>query len=113
MLRTVTADTEVRGDGLAAGDRVIVGLESANMDTAVFGDDAGTFVLGRPTARRHVSFGHGVHLCLGAELSRIEISTALGALLDRLPTLALAPGATYDDVTSPMFCGPQRVDVVW
>lgn len=79
----------------------------------MFGADAGTFVLDRPTARRHFSFGHGVHLCLGAELSRIEISTVLDALLDRLPTLALAPGATYDDVASPMFCGPQRVDVVW
>lgn len=113
VLRTVTADTTVEGEPLAEGDRLIVGLESANTDEATFGDDAGRFVADRPSARRHVSFGHGVHLCLGAELSRLEISTMLGALLDRLPGLALAPGATYEDVTSPMFCGPQRVDVVW
>lgn len=113
VLRTVTADTEVDGEALAADERLIIGLESANMDEAVFGADADAFVLDRPTARRHFSFGHGVHLCLGAELSRIEISTVLDALLDRLPTLALAPGATYEDVASPMFCGPQRVDVVW
>jgi cholest-4-en-3-one 26-monooxygenase len=113
VLRTVTADTSLAGEALAADERLIIGLESANMDTAVFGDDADAFVLDRPTARRHFSFGHGVHLCLGAELSRIEISTVLDALLDRLPTLALAPGATYTDVGSPMFCGPQRVDVVW
>lgn len=113
VLRTVTTDTQLAGEALGAQERLIVGLESANGDEAVFGADAGTFVLDRPTARRHFSFGHGVHLCLGAELSRIEISTVLDALLDRLPTLALAPGATYDDVASPMFCGPQRVDVVW
>lgn len=113
VLRTVTGDTALDGEAMAADERLIVGLESANMDTAVFGEDADAFVLDRPTARRHFSFGHGVHLCLGAELSRIEISTVLEALLDKLPTLALAPGATYDDVASPMFCGPQRVDVVW
>jgi cholest-4-en-3-one 26-monooxygenase len=113
VLRTVTTATTVGGDALGAGDRLVVGLESANLDEQAFGDDAERFVLDRPSARRHVSFGHGVHLCLGAELSRLEISTVLVALLDRLPGLALAPGATYDDVTSPMFCGPQRVDVVW
>ncbi|MEJ2864060.1 cytochrome P450 [Actinomycetospora flava] len=113
VLRTVTGDTALDGEAMAADERLIIGLESANMDTTVFGEDADAFVLDRPTARRHFSFGHGVHLCLGAELSRIEISTVLEALLDRLPTLALAPGATYDDVASPMFCGPQRVDVVW
>jgi cytochrome P450 len=58
-------------------------------------------------------FGYGIHLCLGAELSRTEISTALTALLDRLPTLRLAPGTRYEGVESPMFCGPQRVEVVW
>ncbi|GAY07563.1 cytochrome P450 [Pseudonocardia sp. N23] len=113
VLRTVTGPTDVDGDDMAADDRLIVGLESANMDEAVFGPDAADFDLRRPTARRHLSFGHGTHLCLGAELSRIEISTALGALLDRLPGLRLAPGAAYVDVASPMFCGPRSVDVVW
>jgi cytochrome P450 len=113
VLRTVTTATDVGGEALVEGDRLVVGLESANLDEAAFGADADQFVLDRPSARRHVSFGHGVHLCLGAELSRLEISTVLVALLETLPTLALAPEATYDDVTSPMFCGPQRVDVVW
>ncbi|GEL21122.1 hypothetical protein PSU4_00760 [Pseudonocardia sulfidoxydans NBRC 16205] len=113
VLRTVTGPAHVDGDSVAAGDRLIVGLESANMDEEVFGPDAADFDLHRSTARRHLSFGHGIHLCLGAELSRIEISTALGALLDRMPGLRLAPDATRVDVASPMFCGPQRVDVVW
>jgi cytochrome P450 len=113
VLRTVAEPTELGGVALTPGERVVVGLESANMDEEVFGGDADDFVLGRPSARRHFSFGHGVHLCLGAELSRIEISTVLNALLDRLPGLRLAPDAEWRDVASPMFCGPQRVDVVW
>jgi len=113
VLRTVANSAEFGGAHLEPGERVVIGLESANMDEQVFGDDADDFVLGRPTARRHFSFGHGVHLCLGAELSRIEISTVLNALLDRLPGLQLAPDAAWREVESPMFCGPQQVDVVW
>lgn len=113
VLRTVAGPVEVEGAHPQVGERVVVGLESANMDEAVFGADAEQFVLGRPTARRHMSFGHGVHLCLGAELSRTEISTVLSVLLDRLPGLRLAADAAWRDVESPMFCGPQRVDVVW
>lgn len=113
VLRTVSRPTDLAGDPLDAGERVVVGIESANLDEAVFGPDAAEFDLRRPSARRHLSFGHGIHLCLGAELSRSEITTVLSALLDRLPTLRLAPGASYSDVDSPMFCGPKRVDVVW
>lgn len=113
VLRTVAEPVDLGGEHLEPGERVVVGLESANMDETVFGEDADAFVLDRPTARRHFSFGHGVHLCLGAELSRTEISTTLEALLDHLPGLRLAPEATWHDVESPMFCGPQRVDVVW
>jgi hypothetical protein len=50
---------------------------------------------------------------LGSELARLEISAALTALLDRLPGLRLADGASFEKVQSPMFCGPQRLDVVW
>lgn len=113
VLRTVAAPTRLSGDTLQPGERLVMGLESANMDEAVFGGDAATFDPHRPTARRHLSFGYGIHLCLGAELSRTEISTALAALVDRLPSLRLAPGFRYEDVESPMFCGPKRVDVVW
>ncbi|GAA1864369.1 cytochrome P450 [Pseudonocardia ailaonensis] len=113
VLRTVVGAPELRGQPLPADGWVIVGLESANLDEEVFGPDAAEFDLHRTTARRHLSFGHGLHLCLGAELSRTEISVALEVLLDRLPGLRLAPGFAYEDVGSPMFCGPARLDVVW
>lgn len=113
VLRKVIKETELDGEPLTIGSRVMVGLESANMDETVFGPNASEYDLHRPTARRHVSFGHGIHLCLGAELARLEISAALTALLDRLPDLRLTPDASYEVVQSPMFCGPQHVDVVW
>ena len=55
--------------------------------------------------------GPGLTVLLGRNGS--GRTTALRALVERLPTLTLAPGAEYRDVASPMFCGPQRVDVVW
>ncbi|WP_132975494.1 cytochrome P450 [Pseudonocardia dioxanivorans] len=113
VLRTVAGPSELIGTAVPENGRVIVGLESANLDEEVFGPDAGEFDMRRPSARRHLSFGHGIHLCLGAELSRTEISVALEALLDRMPDLRLAPGFRYTDVASPMFCGPARLDVVW
>ncbi|MCE3552377.1 cytochrome P450 [Pseudonocardia sp. RS11V-5] len=113
VLRTVVGDHDLGGTAVHDGERVIVGLESANLDEVVFGPNAAAFDPRRPSARRHVSFGHGIHLCLGAELSRIEISTALEALADRMPGLRLAPGTGVTEVTSPMFCGPARLDVTW
>ncbi|MBV9796170.1 MAG: cytochrome P450 [Actinobacteria bacterium] len=111
--RTVAAPSELGGQKLDPGSRVIVGLESANLDEEVFGPDAADFDMRRSTARRHLSFGHGIHLCLGAELARLEITATLTALLNRLPSLRLAPDAGWEDVQSPMFCGPRRLEIVW
>lgn len=114
VFRTATRPTDLGGEPIHAGDRVIVGLESANFDAAVFGADADEFDPRRPTARRHLTFGHGIHLCVGSELARLEISATLSTLLERLPGLRLlAPDTPYQEVQSPMFCGPQRLDVVW
>jgi|GEM_PF-831611 len=113
VVRSVASPLDLEGQPLQVGDRVVVGLESANLDEDVFGPDAHSFDPHRAGARRHVSFGHGIHLCLGAELARTEISTALGVLLDRPPGLRLAPGAAVEEIESPMFCGPKHLPVIW
>lgn len=113
VFRTVHEPVVLGGEELPVGSRVIVGLESANLDEDPFGPEAGKFNVNRPDARRHLSFGHGIHMCLGAELARLEISAMLGALLDRLPGLRLARGDAFDEVQSPMFCGPRQLEVVW
>jgi len=88
MARTVTADTELRGQRLEAGQEVLLLYPSANRDEDVF-DDPFRFDLAR-TPNEHVAFGFGPHFCLGASLARLEISVMLEELAARLPDLALA-----------------------
>jgi cytochrome P450 len=59
-------------------------------DPTTHGADADKFDISRPTRRDHLSFGHGAHYCLGAELARLEATISLRALFDRFPHLRLA-----------------------
>ena len=73
------------------GDVVILLLGAANRDPAQFAAPA-RLELGRENAQSHLSFGGGIHYCLGGPLARLEGELAVGALLRRMPDLALAPG---------------------
>ena len=68
--RTATCDTQIRGQRIKAGDRVVMLYSSANFDEDVFADPM-TFDITR-TPNPHMAFGHGIHLCLGANLARME-----------------------------------------
>jgi cytochrome P450 len=84
--RTVMADTELGGQQLRAGDRVVMFYGSANRDEDVFAD-ADRFDVGR-SPNPHVAFGAGgPHLCLGMHVARIEIAAMFRELLARLPDL--------------------------
>jgi cytochrome P450 len=87
--RVTTADVDVDGRAIAAGTFVFVVLGSANRDPAHWGDDADTVDLTRPGAAQHLSFGSGVHHCLGAALARLEGRIALGTMVARFPKLEL------------------------
>jgi cytochrome P450 len=90
MSRRITIeDYEVGGRTIPAGSFVIACLASANRDEAQFGDDAGALRLDRENARQQVSFGAGVHHCLGAALARLEGRVALARLIRRFPALDL------------------------
>ena len=84
------------GKRFRSGDRVALLLASANRDPAAFGTDADLF---RPERRRnrHLSFGAGVHFCLGAQLARVELAAALQALFGRHPHLKLSGSPAYAD----------------
>jgi cytochrome P450 family 142 subfamily A polypeptide 1 len=112
LQREAIEERPISGCPVHTGETVYVGLESANFDPAAF-EDPESFDLDRPNSRRHVSFGYGNHLCLGATLARTELVTVLNCLADRLPGLRLAPGFDLETVDSPMFCGPKRLDVEW
>jgi cytochrome P450 len=81
---------EVEGHVAHAGDTVVTLLGCANRDEAKWGPTAGQLDLGRPGAGAHLSFGSGIHHCLGAALARIEGAEAVPALVRRFPGLELA-----------------------
>lgn len=86
--RYVRRDVEVEGVRLKKGDRVMVMLAAANMDPAVHDRPEGLELERKPN--RHISFGTGIHFCLGHQLVRIEAACALEALFVRWPNLGLA-----------------------
>ncbi|MFJ8640282.1 cytochrome P450 [Streptomyces sp. NPDC093610] len=103
--RFATADIEIDGRCIRAGEGVIVTNSIANRDSSVFADPDVFDV--RREARHHLSFGYGVHQCLGQNLARLELEVVLTALLERLPDLRLAvpvdrldlrPGTTIQGV---------------
>ncbi len=72
MRRTATADTELFGHQVKKGDKLILWYISANRDEEVF-DDADRVILNRENARRHLSFGYGIHRCVGARLAELQL----------------------------------------
>ena len=85
--RTATEDVEVGGITVEKGQKIAALLGSANHDPAVFADPE-TLDVGR-AENPHVSFGAGVHFCIGAPLARVELQASFGALLDRTTSLEL------------------------
>ena len=86
--RTATADTEIGGVMVKTGQKIASLLGSANRDETVF-DRADELDLTREQ-NPHIGFGAGIHFCLGAPLSRIEMSASLPLLFERFPDLSLA-----------------------
>jgi cytochrome P450 len=86
--RIVLKDMIIGGQLIQAGDVAVVSLLSANRDADFMTDPDVFDVTRQPQA--HLSFGHGIHQCLGQQLARLEMSVALTALLQRFPTLSLA-----------------------
>jgi cytochrome P450 len=89
MSRVARVDIELSGCTVPAGASVFAVTNMANQDPSVFPDPE-RFDLDRPNAGQHLAFGQGAHFCLGASLARLELQTALTALVTRLPKLRLA-----------------------
>jgi cytochrome P450 len=85
--RTATEDVEIGGITVRKGRKIAALLGAANHDPAVF-VDPGTLDVAR-TDNPHISFGAGVHFCIGAPLARVELQAGFGALLDRTSSLEL------------------------
>ncbi|MFD9376787.1 cytochrome P450 [Streptomyces sp. NPDC059999] len=92
LIRFASEDVEVGDRILPKGEGLIVSFGALGRDEAQHGDTAGRFDVTR-TPNRHISFGHGPHVCPGAALSRLEALVALPALYARFPDLSLAVAA--------------------
>jgi cytochrome P450 len=86
--RTATEDVEIDGVTVPAGQKIAALLGSANHDPAVFAEPE-TLDVGR-TDNPHISFGAGIHFCIGAPLARVELQASFEALLTRASSLELA-----------------------
>ncbi|MFI7639310.1 cytochrome P450 [Nonomuraea sp. NPDC049400] len=87
--RFATEDVEIGGVVVRKGDPVLMGFAGIGRDPEVHGDTAGEFDVTRAD-KTHLSFGHGLHYCLGAPLARLEAMIALPALFERFPRIELA-----------------------
>jgi cytochrome P450 len=85
--RTATEDVGIGGITVEKGQKIAALLGSANHDPAVFADP-GILDVGR-TDNPHISFGAGIHFCIGAPLARVELQASFGALLDRTSSIEL------------------------
>jgi cytochrome P450 len=113
VFRRTKEDTEVAGTAVPAGSVVVLGLASACRDESLFPEPDQYDLMRGDTAKRHLAFNGGIHLCVGAPLARLEGVCALEAVLDRLPHMRLAPNESYDRVNFFMMRGPKHLRVVF
>ena len=110
--RYATEDIELGGETIGKGSTVVVSLLAANRDPQRF-ENPDTLDVHR-NARGHLSFGHGIHQCLGQQLARIEMRAGFDGLLRRFPTLELAIPADEVRLRTDMnIYGVHELPVTW
>ena len=111
MRRTALADTELGGQTIRQGEKIVMWYISANRDERVFAD-AERFDVGRENARRHLGFGHGIHRCVGARLAESQLATLIGELANR--AWRIVPQQAPERLSSPFLHGftamPVRIE---
>ena len=110
VARVTNRDVEIAGCPVPAGSAVAVHLGSANHDESRY-EDPEEWNVDRPQTT-HVAFGWGPHLCLGMHLARLELETALHAILDRFPAMRLDPDAAAPVIEGLVFRGPNSLPVL-
>jgi cytochrome P450 len=92
MARTLTHDVELHGEHMNAGEKVLLLLGSGNRDERVF-ERPDVYDMDRPWPTHHLGFGHGIHVCLGAALARLEMRVSLEEFFARHPDYAIDESA--------------------
>jgi cytochrome P450 len=112
LLREATVDTVIAGTPIAAGEYVVVSVQSANHDPEQF-SHADRLDVARPRGA-HVGFGYGPHQCPGQHIARLELTTVLATLPRRIPSLRLAvPLKEIEFKQDTVVFGPLTLPVTW
>jgi cytochrome P450 len=109
ITRVATRDTELAGVKIPAGSSVMPMLGSANRQDERY-PDPDRFDIFRQS-KAHIGFGHGVHVCLGMHLARLEMRVALNLLFDRLPNLRMDPDGDDPHIRGQVFRSPTSLPV--
>ena len=91
MRRTATSDTEIGGQKIASGEKVIMYFSAANRDPAVFADPD-RLDIRRANASKNIAFGFGPHVCIGKRVAQLQLEEVYRQLLTRLPDIEYAGG---------------------
>jgi cytochrome P450 len=94
--RIASEDVDIQGYPIQAGESMFLLVGGANRDPAIF-EHPNAFDTTRANAREHISFGTGVHACLGAALARMELHIGLQSLFEHFPQLTLAGEPTFNN----------------
>jgi cytochrome P450 len=96
MRRTAMRDVEVRGRRIAKGDKVVMWYVSGNRDEAVYADP-NAYRIDRPNPRHHMSFGFGVHRCVGNRLAELQLQIIWEEIMKRFSSIKVVaePVRTY------------------
>jgi hypothetical protein len=110
--RKAVRAVEVAGVPIPEGAKLLLALCSGNRDDTHFPEPE-RFDLDRENAKTHLSFGFGIHYCLGAPLARLELKVILEELTGRLPSLRLVPDQAWEFPPNTSFRGPAHLWVEW
>ena len=109
--RTATTDVRLSNQVIRRGERVLTLALPANFDPEQF-PDPDRFDVGR-SPNPHLTFGHGIHYCLGAPLARLELITALDGMLEQLPQVQVVRDVPLEQIQSQTVFGPRRLPLVF
>ena len=110
--RITTRDTVVGDLEVPAGTTVFLNFASANRQADIW-NDPDTFDIHRPNANHHISFGKGIHFCLGARYAKFEAQVVTEILTERIPALRLVDDQDLDYFPNITFRGPTELQVAW
>ena len=94
MCRTALVDTELGGKQIKAGDKIVMWYISGNRDASAI-ENPDEFIIDRANPRHHLSFGFGIHRCLGNRLGEMQLTILWEEILKRLPKIELAGDPVY------------------